>query len=59
MQWEATMLIVEEQLMLFVTIGINIILVGKQDKIESELKFSYDSSRIRYHTDEIIEMHES
>ncbi|HEY3250784.1 MAG TPA: phosphate acyltransferase PlsX [Ignavibacteria bacterium] len=41
--------------------GINIILVGKQDKIENELKkFSYDNSRIRiYHTDEIIEMHES
>src|SRR4030095_754943 len=41
--------------------GINIILVGRQEKIEQELKkFSYDNSRIRiHHAPDVIEMHES
>lgn len=43
------------------TDGINIILVGKQDRIEQELKkFTYDTSRIRiHHSSEVIEMNES
>lgn len=43
------------------TDGINIILVGMQNKIELELKkFSYDTSRIKiHHSSEVIEMDES
>lgn len=41
--------------------AVNIVLVGKQDVIESELsRFSYDKSRISiHHAPDIIEMHES
>ena len=41
--------------------AINIVLVGKQDMIERELKkFSFDNMRIRvHHAPDIVEMHES